>query len=1027
MKQTWNYLFSRQVMGFLLIIIAVSLATATFIENDFGTTVAHHLVYDAKWFELLLLLFTVNLTGSIFHNKLYKRGKWPIFLFHISFIIILLGSAVTRYIGFEGSIHLREGDNTNIIVSSKTSIDIIATRGNQTQTQEHFFQPLNPKNIATYFDFNNEKIEVNLKNYIPHAKRALKQTPAGHPVIDIIVVEKGKMQNMQSHILEMGQKTQIGEYQFAFSSVPSSNCLTFLYTDTLRICAPFAIKAISMTKGHEDLLEAKTNHVIEIGKIYAINGTRFLIRKFHPSAQYQYIRGENTNTPDILVFNIKDETKSKDLILEGHNNQTGSPISLAFNGTNFTFCYGAHPIKLPFYLYLNDFKLERYPGSSSPSSFASEVTLRDSINNIEKNYQIYMNNVLKYAGFRFYQASYDPDEKGSTLTVNHDQWGMMITYAGYFLMVLGMIFSLTIKNSRFSKLSRLTKTRGKGTRKAMVISLFLMALSFSASAQNSYWQSQAIPLKQSRAFCQVLVQDKGGRIKPINTLASEVLRKISGKDKFMGLHCDQVFLSMIAKPQIWQKAPLIKISNDQLAKIIGINGKRAKFLDFITEKGNYKLGGRVQQAYAKKPSQRDAMDKEIIKADERINICYMVFTGEFLKIYPSSLQKEKPWQKYSEVLNMPKQDSLFVKNSFPLYLQHLTNKEYDKAQQYLGAIKIFQHNNGGDILPSKRKQRIEILYNDISPFKKLFPIYMVTGILLLGALITKIIRPKFSIVWWVKITLGILIVAFACHSAGLAGRWYISGHAPWSNGYESMTYVAWASVLAGFIFVSRSPFTLAATAILAGITLFVAHLSWMSPEVTNLVPVLKSYWLTIHVAVITASYGFLALGAILGFINLLIMILMSSKNSTDTLKIISNLTHISEMTLTIGLYFLTTGTILGAVWANESWGRYWGWDPKETWALITILVYGFVIHMRKIPGMNTVYAFNLASVVSYSSVLMTYFGVNYYLSGLHSYAKGDPVPVPIWVYYAIATLAIITIVAYYRQRKKGTVVISYES
>ena len=216
-----------------------------------------------------------------------------------------------------------------------------------------------------------------------------------------------------------------------------------------------------------------------------------------------------------------------------------------------------------------------------------------------------------------------------------------------------------------------------------------------------------------------------------------------------------------------------------------------------------------------------------------------------------------------------------------------------------------------------------------------------------------------------------------------------------SNGYESMIFISWVTLLAGFIFSRKSAFALSATAVLASMTLMVAHLSFMDPEITNLVPVLKSYWLTLHVSVITGSYGFLGLGAILGLIIMVLLLFSNAGNSERISATIDELTVINYKTLTLGLYFLTIGTFLGAVWANESWGRYWGWDPKETWSLITIIIYSIVIHSRNIPGMKDIFTFNLLSLFAFSSVLMTYFGVNYYLSGMHSYAAGDPVPVPV--------------------------------
>ncbi|MBU1643001.1 cytochrome c biogenesis protein CcsA, partial [bacterium] len=304
-----------------------------------------------------------------------------------------------------------------------------------------------------------------------------------------------------------------------------------------------------------------------------------------------------------------------------------------------------------------------------------------------------------------------------------------------------------------------------------------------------------------------------------------------------------------------------------------------------------------------------------------------------------------------------------------------------------------------------------IWYNHANIFERLWPLYFLVGFTLLVLSFIKIIKPRFKLNLITKISFSLLVVFLIFHTIGLAIRWYISGHAPWSNGYESMVYIGWATVLAGFIFSKRSPITLAATSILTGLILFVAHLNWMDPQVTNLVPVLQSYWLSIHVSMITASYGFLGLGALLGFITLILFILKNSKNERQISLSIKELNAINEMSLMIGLAMLTVGNFLGGVWANESWGRYWGWDPKETWALVTILVYAVVIHLRFLKSLYTPYLYSVISLIAFTSVLMTYFGVNYYLAGMHSYAKGDPVPIPDFVPITYAIVFIIIALA----------------
>ncbi|WP_226790350.1 cytochrome c biogenesis protein [Aliarcobacter butzleri] len=254
----------------------------------------------------------------------------------------------------------------------------------------------------------------------------------------------------------------------------------------------------------------------------------------------------------------------------------------------------------------------------------------------------------------------------------------------------------------------------------------------------------------------------------------------------------------------------------------------------------------------------------------------------------------------------------------------------------------------------------------------------------------------------------------------MALRWYVAGHAPWTNGYESMIYISWAIAISGIIFSKQSHLALSCTAILSGITLFVAHLSWLEPQITTLAPVLKSYWLTIHVSVITASYGFLALSCLLGFFSLILYIFANAKNENERffriLLSIKEASRINEISILIGIILLVIGNFLGGIWANESWGRYWAWDPKETWTLISIIIYIIIIHLKYIKDVINDYVLNLLSVISYFSIIMTYFGVNYFLSGKHSYAAGEPIVIPNFVYITIVIIAL-TIIFSFKNRK----------
>jgi cytochrome c-type biogenesis protein CcsB len=326
----------------------------------------------------------------------------------------------------------------------------------------------------------------------------------------------------------------------------------------------------------------------------------------------------------------------------------------------------------------------------------------------------------------------------------------------------------------------------------------------------------------------------------------------------------------------------------------------------------------------------------------------------------------------------------------------------------------YQQKYGGAILPSEGTVNAELLLNKLNIFSRLTGFYALLGLAFLVMLFGSVFNPKLNLKSISKIAFWGLAFGFFMHTFGLGLRWYISGRAPWSNGYESLIYIGWTTTLAGLIFARKSLGGLTATTVLAATIMMVAGLSWLDPEITPLVPVLKSYWLTIHVSLEAGSYGFLVLGAIIGVLNLIFMIFANQKNGENVYRIIKEMTMISEMTLIGGLFMVSVGTYLGGVWANESWGRYWGWDAKETWALVTVLVYSFILHMRFIPGLRGLYAFNVATLFGWASVAMTYFGVNYYLSGLHSYAAGDPVPVPSFVYYIVGGLVIISLLAKWR-------------
>ncbi|HUW92714.1 MAG TPA: c-type cytochrome biogenesis protein CcsB, partial [Bacteroidales bacterium] len=681
--------------------------------------------------------------------------------------------------------------------------------------------------------------------------------------------------------------------------------------------------------------------------------------------------------------------------------------------------YGSRKESLPFVIRLNDFILERYPGSNSPSGYKSNVTLIDKEQGVEFPYDIYMNHILKHRGYRFYQSSFDPDEKGTVLSVNHDPAGMLTTYAGYALLFLFIVLSIINRKSFFRTVSR--NYWSSRYRRPLTIMFLLVAMSFGSQVSA---QELILDRKEADNFGAVLAQDQKGRTKPLYTISNDILRKVTKENDFNGLSSMQVFLGYSLDFMHWQNVPLIKVSNADLQKVLGLKTDRAAFTDIVDfgPEGGYRLSSYVDKAYAKPESERSRFDKEAIKLDERVNICYMMSRGDFLRLYPLKDSTDH-WGSSVEAARIATnaEDSIFIMNVLPLWAQSVTaiGKVEVTPEESRTALINYQRAHASYELPSVSKVKAELFYYKAKIFEKLFPGYSTLGLIMIITLLAGIIAGKKGASLFMKILVGIAVMAFAFHTLGLSIRWYISGHSPMSNGYESMLFISWVTMLAGFIFSRKSMLALAATSVLAGMTLMVAHLSFMDPEITNLVPVLKSYWLTLHVSVITGSYGFLGLGAILGLIVLVMMMFVNDKNQAGISTTIDELTVINYKSITLGLYFLTIGTFLGAVWANESWGRYWGWDPKETWSLITIVIYTLVTHSRIIPGMKDTYMFNLLSLFAFSSVLMTYFGVNYYLSGLHSYAQGDPVPVPVFVYVAVVTLTGFAAAAYFRYKSSG--------
>ncbi len=971
-------------MAFLFLALAFSMAVATFIESRSGTPTAHAVIYGAHWFEALWFLLAINLLNNLVKYKLFSKRKFTLGLFHVSFLIMLLGAAITRYYSYEGFMHLRENQSSSYIISS--SDYFYAGVDSQNEEKKVKFSVLSPKQFSANFDVNNLNVKVKSVGFIENAERKALPSDEGEPVVDFVFSAPGG-KGMQSYTMRRGNMLDYPGFRVGFEINEKRTLNLFMKDSKLFMTSIVQIEGTTME--NEEPILYTPGDTIEVRKmfLYGFGNYKFLIKGFYPSAIFTAVKSQNQTNEDAVLIQISDGIQQQTIPVFGHSGMIPDTVSVPIGNTILRLAYGAVAINVPFSIYLKDFQLEKYAGSNSPSSYASEVVLRDESIGLTKDVRIFMNNTLSYKGYKFFQSSYDTDEKGTVLSVNHDFWGTWITYLGYALLIIGTLISLINKNSHFQVLTQRLK---QNSVKSVTVLFLIGGLSLGSSAQTGVGTGiPSINDQLVKEFSQLWVQGVDGRIEPVSTLSNEIVRKISRKSSLFGKSSDEVVLSMMAYPEIWQSMPIIKVSNKTLAAQLGANNKFITIKQLFDNQGNYKIAENVQAAYAKNPAFRNRVEKEYIYVDERVNICFMIFRSSLLNLYPG-LDKDASWYYPGATAHeLSGGDSIFVKSGFQLLLQSIVEHKNNEAIQVLEAVSNFQQKFGGALLPSETKKDVEILYNKVNPFKRIFPFYLLFGFLLLFLLFVNIFRQK-QLPKFLRISFfSLIFITFLIHTSGLVLRWYIAGHAPWSNGYESVVYVAWASMLAGFIFGKKYPMVIGTASFLAGITLFVAHLSWMNPEVTNLVPVLKSYWLTIHVAIITASYGFIGLSWFLGILVLILIILRNRVNEESVTGFINQLTTINEMSATIGLYFLTIGTFLGGIWANESWGRYWGWDAKETWSLITIVIYSFIVHMRLIPSLKGVFNYNVASILGFASVIMTYFGVNYYLTGLHSYGKGS--------------------------------------
>ncbi|CAH8283316.1 cytochrome c-type biogenesis protein CcsB [Mariniflexile fucanivorans] len=1044
MQKLYKFFSSSSLALLLLLVFATAMAIATFVENDYGTATAWVVIYDSWWFELVMLGLVISFIANIFKYKLLRKEKWAILLFHVAFIIIILGSAITRYTSYGGIMRIREGASSNIIISDTNFLNATITDG-KTKTilkEKLAFSPIQNNDFSLETTFNNKPIIISYKEFIPDAiAEVVDNDEDGEPLLEMVVTE-GEGRN--TIYLKHGEIQKFGDHQheIGFNSEKESIINIVEENGAFSIKSPHDLDFFMMASQQAGTLVKDSLHPINLRTLYRSGDISFVPLSYHEKGAFKIKstsakpKDNDKTKDDALLVNVSVNGKEKPLNLLYRQGMLPTHHDIEIDGVRVILSYGAAAIQTPFSIKLNDFQLERYPGSSSPSAYASEVLILDGEDMIP--YKIFMNNVLDYKGYRFFQASYDTDELGTVLSVNHDSLGTIVTYIGYLLLTLGMFFALFGKASRFHFINKKLKQLKKPL--ATLILLLGIQFGFSQNTKDStaifverLVESQKTDKAHADFFGRLLVQDLDGRIKPINTLASEFIRKISRKSNFsypvknetLVLDANQVFLAIHMAPNVWQEIPMIKVDFDKTGNVlkdvkIGAN-TLVSFKSLMDASGNYLLSKEVEEANKKKPAERNEFDKEVLKIDERFNILYNLFIGNYLKIFPNKNDSNNTWFSYIHDFNdFPEEDAKFAQSILPAYFNDVATFKYDDAHEKLMYIKKYQEVLGAEVIPTPERIEAEIWYNKTNVNFWLFQVFFTIGFVLLVIAILKMFSHK-KIIELINNTFIILtLISFLCFTANIILRWYVAQHAPWSNGYEMLVFVAWVLLLCGLLTFRKSDFSLPLATLFSGALLFVSYLDWLNPEITNLMPVLKSYWLKIHVATIVSSYAPLALSAVLGLMALILIIFKNPKNKAIIETKVKELSYINEIAMTIGLFVLAIGTFLGGVWANESWGRYWAWDPKETWALISIIVYAIVLHLRFIPKLNNNYVLNVASMFAFWSIIMTSFGVNYYLSGLHSYAAGDPLPIPKFVYVVALLMVVVAIIAYFRNKQMKT-------
>ena len=1105
----------------LLLSFGIAIAAATFVEARLGTDGARALIYNARWFEILLAVLVINLILLLMRRMPYRGRQTGFVLVHIAIIVILVSAGITRFFGYEGIMPIREGQAADFLYSDQDHIQL-SLGDEEVSFPVRLYRP-GAQSARRTLHLGGRSYHVAVTEYWPHYTERLVAGEGGEPALQLVLVGE---EGMERRGLPLGESLRVDESRIHFlaGGLPATDAvspygelrirlegkthhlpvpaeppadlvasdLRFTITEfhpdfkvgddpdlsrplnnpmiRVNITGPdgqqgerllFAFHPdFSMSHGGQeeafadlhllyhleqglliargeagevvaratqslavmDMETAEVSREIPAGETFTVEtmvlyrasdgDLAFVLEDYLATAVRRGVASDDPHDPAAVqvVVTEPDGTRAEALVFE---DTAGTPIPLT-DGTA-TVAYGPITIPLPYRVHLDDFVLQTYPGSDNPASYESHVLLFDPEQGINgEPARIYMNHPLTHRGFKHFQSSYDTDRRGTILSVNYDP-GKWPTYFGYTLIAIGFILVLM----------RDLIWRRSAT---VVVLCVLAGLSApAASLAQTHTDHPTVlqggnlggrlPSDEIREQAgRLIVQDFQGRMKPLDTLAREMVMKVTKRGHFEGWEPLDLYLNWVAFPETWWHYPLVAVRNPALKELLGVasDASHVAAADLYNEEGQYRFTATVDEVLRTPDKARTKVQRKLLSFDERFNLFYMTLRGGTLRLYPLPDDPQNTWlgaQEVREQLNAEQRGE--YEHAIEAFLDGLKTQNHSRFLDGIAATRAIQQEYGAAVIPGPTALRAELLLNRTSPFAWVTIPYLFAFLILMIAYFRQLGRrggepytlrhPLYllgSLLFW---------IALLGHLAGYVLRWIASGRAPLSNGYESLVFISLAVGLAGVIFESKDRRGAAGglAALLTAVILGVAMMATFDPAIGPLVPVLVSNWLIIHVTVITASYGFLGLAFLLGA---LVLILHFRKGpGRETIRnAVHKLDRLNQNVMVAGLALLSVGTLLGGVWANESWGRYWGWDAKETWSLVTIIVYAVVLHFRWIPSLNRPWVFAAGSFASVASVVMTYFGVNYFLSGLHSYAQGDAAKVPAWVsILALGMLALI--------------------